>query len=92
MTREELTENLTIAKQDKEEMWLSLNRKLKKTEMKLSQLKTTNKTLQTQCKSLQSQIDKAADYINYYLLYNRKFEESQKQFKRLLKILERNEQ
>lgn len=57
MTREELIKNLQKTKQDKEELWLSLNRKLKKAEKKLSQLKKTNKTLQTQCKSLQSQID-----------------------------------
>ncbi len=35
----------------------------------------------------EDKIKKTVDYINYYLLGNRKFEESQKQFKRLLKML-----
>ena len=40
---------------------------------------------------LENKIKEAIDYITYYLLYNDRYKDSQKQFNRLLKILERTD-
>ena len=44
-----------------------------------------------ECEKLKDNVKEAVDYITYYLLYNNKYKDSQKQFNRLLKILERTD-
>lgn len=50
-----------------------------------------NKILQRKLNQKDKIIKEAIDYITYYLLYNNRYKDSQKQFNRLLKILERTD-
>ena len=46
-------------------------------------------TLEQQCKKQKEVIDKAIEYIKYYLLDNSWFKDSQNEFKKLLQILDK---